>query len=178
MGSVAPRETRFEELFESHYWAVRAYALRRASSASVADDVVSETFLVAWRRLDGIGGDALPWLLGVARRLLANQRRAERRRGALVARLAGLRGEPDVWEPPAAMNGRLAEALASLSAREREALLLVAWEELEPGRAAQVVGCSPAAFRVRLHRARQRVASALDQSPSAVPHSAVPGEAP
>ncbi len=166
----------FEELFEAHYWAVRAYVQRRASS-SVVDDVVAETFVVAWRRLDAVGDDPLPWLLGVARRLLANQYRAERRRGALVARLQALVGPGLAWEPPAGMSTQLAAAMAALSAREREALLLVAWDGLDPGRGAQVAGCSPAAFRVRLHRARQRVAGALQPAPNHAPRPPIAEEA-
>ena len=81
MGRDVDRRGAFEELFTAHYWAVRGYVRRRSSSAAV-EDVVAETFLVAWRRLDAIGEDPLPWLLGVARRVLANQQRAERRRGA------------------------------------------------------------------------------------------------
>ena len=69
------REDRFEELFREHYRAVRGYALRRAPG-DLAQDAVSETFLVAWRRLDDVPADALPWLYGVARRVLANQRRS------------------------------------------------------------------------------------------------------
>jgi RNA polymerase sigma-70 factor (ECF subfamily) len=139
----------FERLFATHYWAVRSYVLRRAPSAAV-EDVVAETFLVAWRRPDAVRDDPLPWLFGVARRVLANQHRADRRRGALTARLQSLAGRPTLgWEPPAEMSAGLAAAMAELSAREREALLLVAWEGLEPGRAAQAAGCTPAAFRVR-----------------------------
>jgi RNA polymerase sigma-70 factor, ECF subfamily len=154
----------FERLFDAHYWSVRAYVVRRAPSRAV-EDVVADTFLVAWRRLDCIGDDPSPWLFGVARRLLANQARAERRRGALVARLQSLAPRQSLgWEPPAQMGDGLAAAMAALSAREREALLLVAWEGLDPGRAAQAAGCSAAAFRVRLHRARQHVADHLDRS--------------
>lgn len=63
------RRRRFEELFDRYYWEVRAYVLRRGPASS-AEDVVAETFLVAWRRLESIDADALPWLLGVARRTL------------------------------------------------------------------------------------------------------------
>jgi RNA polymerase sigma factor (sigma-70 family) len=168
----------FEKLFAAHYWTVRGYVLRR-SPGSVVEDVVADTFLVAWRRLDSVGDDPLPWLLGVARRLLANQYRADRRRGALAARLQSLiPGQSLGWEPPADMSGKLAAAMASLSAREREALLLVAWEGLEPNRAAQAAGCTPAAFRVRLHRARQRVAGQLADSPNNQPQSPVAEEVP
>jgi RNA polymerase sigma-70 factor (ECF subfamily) len=170
------RTEAFEELFAAHYWAVRGFVLRRAVS-SVADDVVAETFLVAWRRLDSVGDDPLPWLMGVARRLLANQHRAERRRGALLDRLASLAGPGPTWEPPAQMSSPLAAAMTSLSEREREALLLVAWEGLDSGRAAQVVGCSPAAFRVRLHRARRRVAEALETESNPAPHPSIAEEA-
>jgi RNA polymerase sigma-70 factor (ECF subfamily) len=166
----------FEELFEAHYWAVRAYVLRRAAS-SVVDDVVAETFLITWRRLDSVGDDPLPWILGVARRLLANHYRAERRRSALLVRLQSLVGPALVWEAPAAMSVRLAAALTALSAAEREALLLVAWEGLEPGRAAQVAGCSSGAFRTRLHRARQRVLDALEQPSDRSSHPPIAEEA-
>jgi RNA polymerase sigma-70 factor, ECF subfamily len=163
----------FEQLFAAHHWAVRSYVLRRAPSSAV-EDVVAETFLVAWRRLDAVRDDPLPWLFGVARRVLANQHRADRRRSALTARLQGLAGRQSLdWEPPAEMSAGLAAAMAELSAREREALLLVAWEGLVPGRAAQAAGCSAAAFRVRLHRARQRVADHLAHSSDSPPQSPI-----
>jgi RNA polymerase sigma factor (sigma-70 family) len=161
MADDAARTRAFEELFESHHWAVRAYVRRRIAPAAV-DDVVAETFLVAWRRLSAVGDDPLPWLLGVAHRQLANQHRADRRRGALLDRLRGRAGREPQWEPPAGMSAELATAMTGLTEREREALLLVAWEELDPARAAEAAGCSAAAFRVRLHRARRHIAAALD----------------
>ena len=171
------RRAAFERLFDAHYWAVRAYVLRRAPSSAV-EDAVADTFLVAWRRLDSLGEDPLPWLLGVARRVLANQHRAERRRGALTARLGSvLPGPAPDWDPPAAMSEELAVAMVRLSPQEREALLLVAWEGLEPARAARAAGCSAAAFRGRLHRARRHVAAALADTPLAS-RSSIAGEAP
>jgi RNA polymerase sigma factor (sigma-70 family) len=165
-------------LFGAHYWAVRGYVLRRSPGPAV-EDVVAETFLVAWRRLDSVGADPLPWLLGVARRQLANQYRADRRRGALAERLRSLIPSHDPgWDPPTEMSGRLAAAIASLSSREREALLLVAWEGLEPSRAARAAGCTPAAFRVRLHRARHRVAEQLADGPGTRHRSTIAREAP
>src|ERR1700759_690327 len=148
--SDVDRRGAFEEVLAAHYSAVRGYVLRRAPAAAV-EDVVAETFLVAWRRVDTIHADPLPWLLGVARRVLANQQRGERRRGALTARLQDLfpRPAPD-WEAPSAMRDELACAMRGLRPQEREALLLVAWEGLEPARAARAAGCSPAAFRTRL----------------------------
>jgi len=169
------RREAFEELFAAHYWAVRGYVLRRAPAAAV-EDVVAETFLVAWRRLDTLRDDPLPWLLGVARRVLANQQRAERRRGALTDRLQGLfPGHAPDWEPPAAMSDELAAAMTALSPQEREALLLVAWEGLDGARAARAAGCSPVAFRARLHRARRHVAAALADT-TVASRSSVAGE--
>lgn len=161
------RQARFNELFDRHYAAVRAYVARRSGSGGV-DDVVSETFLVAWRRIDAVPEDGLPWLLGVARRILANQRRGEARRGALIQLLASMLPRGPGPEPPGGMFGELPDALAALSAREREALLLVAWEGLDPQRAARVVGCAPAAFRARLYRARRRLATQMQAVPAEV----------
>ena len=157
------REASFETLFERHYTDVLGYALRRQAPGdrSSVDDAVAETFLVAWRRLEQIGPDPLPWLLGVARRVLANQRRGDRRRSALAQRLRHL-PEPPPAVPAPGLSERLHGALASLSAREREALLLVAWEDLSPERAARAAGCSAATFRVRLHRARRHLGDRLD----------------
>jgi RNA polymerase sigma-70 factor, ECF subfamily len=172
MGQMAPdpaidveRRTRFNNLFDQHYAAVRAYVARRSGTAGVVDDVLSETFLVAWRRIDSVPTDGLPWLLGVARRVLANQRRGEARRGALVQLLASVMPQGPVAEPASEVFGELSDALAALSVREREALLLVAWEGLDPQRAARVVGCAPAAFRARLYRARRQLTAALQPTP-------------
>jgi RNA polymerase sigma-70 factor, ECF subfamily len=157
------RGKRFDAVFAAHFSAVRAYVVRRTGGAP-ADDVLSETFLVAWRRLDALPEDALPYLLGIARRVLANQRRGDLRRAALIDRLSILASRSRAIEPAGDVFGSLADAIATLTAPEREAPLLVAWEGLEPGRAARVVGCTPAAFRARLHRARRRLASQLGES--------------
>lgn len=133
----------------------------------MAEDAVAETFLIAWRRLDAIGDDPLPWLFGVARRVIANQHRGEHRRHALRERLRNDRGVGS-WRPAAAgLSDEIAAALLALSPREREALLLVAWEGLTPERAATVVGCSPATFRARLHRARRHIARHLNADSTA-----------
>jgi RNA polymerase sigma factor (sigma-70 family) len=175
MAQDVDRRAAFEELFNAHYWALRAYVLRRSPSAAV-EDIVAETLLVAWRRLDSLGEDPLPWLFGVARRVMANQQRAERRRGALTARLQDLLpGQAPDWEAPAAMSEELALAMVKLSPQEREALLLVAWEGLDGARAARAAGCSPVAFRARLRRARRNVAAALADTAIAA-KSSIAGE--
>jgi RNA polymerase sigma factor (sigma-70 family) len=163
-----------ECLYNEHARAVSAYARRRAD-ASIADDIVAEVFAIAWRRLDELPDDALPWLLATARRVLANLRRSQRRQLALVARLKAVRVE----ERPAARAERgtgwpVLEALASLGDRDREALLLVAWDGLSTADAATVVGLSVRSFESRLYRARRRFRERLDTLDAPVPQDAHP----
>jgi RNA polymerase sigma factor (sigma-70 family) len=153
------RRARFEALFAEHAAAVRAYARRRTDPTS-ADDVVSDVFVVAWRRLDDVPPDALPWLLACARRVLANQRRSARRRIALIDRL-DRRSERGAVSPDTG-DALLGRALGMLSERDREVLLLIAWEGLDRARTAAVLGCSLPAVSARLHRARSRLAAALE----------------
>lgn len=169
MATAADREKRFRRLCEAHTAAVFAYALRRTSREDAAD-VVAETFLVAWRRLDDVDdASALPWLYAVARRTLLSQRRATQRQYAIAERVAA--AEPaelaDIWEASVGSR-RLFEALAGLGEKEREVLLLSAWEELSGAEAARVLGCSATAYRIRLHRARARLRARLDR-PSRTP---------
>ena len=155
-------------LWASHYEEVLRFAMRRAD-AELATEVAADTFLVAWRRRSRVPeGAERAWLLGVARKTLANGRRSERRRGALVERLTR---NPALPAPDPAERGDssdLAAAFRTLSAKDREALSLVAWEGLSPAHAAQALGCGEVAFRVRLHRARTRLKAALDAGSVAV----------
>lgn len=154
-------EQRFEALFRANFDRVTAYARRRVIGEAV-DDVVAEVFLTAWRRLDDLKGDPLPWLLGVARKVVATQHRSSIRRLALVEKVrANVKQAP---EPPEATVPQVAEALKTLSQLDREALLLIAWDDLTPTQAAGVLGISPTAFRVRLHRAKRRLAKNIDGS--------------
>jgi RNA polymerase sigma-70 factor (ECF subfamily) len=158
---------------------VRAYALRRVPPA-VADDVVGEVFVVAWRKLDELPAEPLPWLLGCARRVIANHVRGERRRRALLDRLrassppAGSAGMVDASgisaEAQAAGRaaGVLARALGELSEGDREVLMLVAWEGLTAAQVGEVLGCSEGAAAMRLHRARRRLATILERERSEV----------
>lgn len=149
-------EDRFEALYAEHYGHVLGYVLRRAPAA-VAADVVADVFLVAWRRLEQVPDEPLPWLLGVARRTLANERRSGRRRAALVHALEERRvGSCDGGEVE-----RLAAAFERIGENDRELLLLIAWEGLTAREAGVVLGVSHAACRVRLHRARRRLAREL-----------------
>jgi len=159
---------RFERLYDAHYAAVLAYALRRAPRAE-ADDVVAETFTVAWRRLADVPDEPRPWLYEVARRVLANRRRGDERRAALIERLQAapsiaadepIEGLQHTADGPVDLIA-LATAFAALPEHEREALALVAWEGLSTRDAARAAGCSDVAMRVRLHRARRRLERAL-----------------
>jgi RNA polymerase sigma factor (sigma-70 family) len=156
----AARRT-FELLFEQHRRAVLGYALRRVDEPADAADALAATFLVAWRRIDDVPKDemALPWLLAVARRALANERRGTRRRHALAERL-GSELARQVPVPVMPAPGEVADvwrALATLPEEDREILLLAGWEELTPAQIAVVLDLRPVTARSRLHRARRRL---------------------
>lgn len=156
---MSDREQReFELLWARHHRRVLAYALRRTDRAS-AEDAVSETFLTAWRRREEMPAHELPWLLGVARLVLANQARSRRRRDALATVLIG--NASGFQDQPLGLDTELLRALALLAEADREALILIGWDGLRTAEAARVVGCTPAAFRVRLLRARRRLRTIL-----------------
>jgi RNA polymerase sigma factor (sigma-70 family) len=161
-GTEGARRDRFETIYESNYHRILGYALRR-TSRDEAVDVVAETFLVAWRRLDDVpdGEAARLWLYGTARRVLANQERAQRRRERLAGRVRAECVPGAEPAPTAAEVNWAAAAFAKLSLDERELLALVAWEGLAAGEIAQIYGCSSNAARIRIHRARRRFAREL-----------------
>ena len=151
----------FERLYRDFGPDVLAYCRRRVAS-DVADDVTAETFLVVWRRLADVPRSPRGWLLGIARLTLANQRRSVRRRAALIARVSWEGSAEGISPDPRPVI----EALSRLSDLDQEALLLSAWDGLNSTEAAQVLGCTPAAFRLRLHRARRRFERVLATEPS------------
>ena len=164
---LTDRRARFAEIYRAYSGLILAYAARRTADVNDAADVVAETFTVAWRRLDDVpeGEAARPWLYGVARKVLANQRRGLQRRRRLHDRLqaelsdavgddrSSVDDEPDL--------ALVAEALAELSAGDRELLTLVAWDGLSREDIAAMLGCSSTTVRVRLHRARRRLAQRM-----------------
>ncbi len=151
---------RLEALFTAHHAELMAFVRRRGADAS-AEDLVADAFIVAWRRLDDIpAGAERAWLFGVARRLLANARRGQRRGMKAVELLAA-----DARSSPAVETGvssELTAALARLREADREVLTLAAWEELTPAEIGVVLGITANAAAIRLHRARARFASALE----------------
>lgn len=177
---VTERQVRFEALYAANHAPIFGYALRRTASPDDAADILAETFLTAWRRLGEVppGDDARMWLYGVARRALANYHRGERRRSALADRLhAEL---PASYLPPESddASAKVTQALLRLPRQQREILALNAWEGLDYGEIAAVLGCSRNAVRIRLHRARIRLAAELASISGAEPLKRTKGDQP
>jgi RNA polymerase sigma-70 factor (ECF subfamily) len=145
---------RFERIWQAHYAAVHAHAARRVGER--AEEICAEVFLTAWRRLDELPGDELPWLLAASRNVIGTTWRGDARRARLQDRL----GAEPAGAGEALADGPDAEleaALAELDDRDRELLLLVYWEGLTPARAARALGLQPAAARTRLWRLRRKL---------------------
>ncbi|MGW1672455.1 RNA polymerase sigma factor [Streptomyces sp. NPDC002324] len=159
-----------EALYTAHADRVRAYLLHR-TDRETAQDILSETFVLAWRKSDSVPDDALPWLLASARRLLANRVRSDQRHRALSERMAAMADRAGAAEIGDDLGTRteVAAALSALSEQDRETLLLSAWYGLTARQAAVVMGCSTTAFAVRLHRARKRFRAALTRAGRAEP---------
>jgi len=149
--------SRLEQLFEVHERRVLAYAIRRTSTSADAEDAAAETFTIAWRKIDQVPEDALPWLLGVARRVIANQRRGSQRRSWLFEKLSRqISGKPTSPVTVGADEGRVLAALARLRPDDQELLRLVAWDKLDQLSIGLMLGISANAVAIRLHRARGR----------------------
>lgn len=161
------REERFDALFRQYLADMVAYCGWRSSSAADAQDAVSEVFLAAWRRLDEIpaGSEARLWLYGTARRVLANQVRAGRRRVQLSARAAAAHDPEDAQAASSPLVDAVHLALGTMKAADREVLLLAEWEGLGPSEIAVVMGCSTVTARGRLFRARRRFRQAYEALP-------------
>jgi RNA polymerase sigma-70 factor (ECF subfamily) len=156
-----------EKMFREYAPRVLDYARHRGATLAEAEDIVSEVFIVLTRRLDDAPDEILPWLYGVARKVLGNQVRSKRRRVALTRRI-----EQEVsWlhpdSPDALFAGSsdavIGRALSMLPDRDREVLILVAWDDLSYRQAAESLGCTSAAFAQMLRRARQRMLHNIDQ---------------
>ncbi|MEV0134863.1 RNA polymerase sigma factor [Dactylosporangium sp. NPDC050688] len=159
----------FGALFERHSEALFRYACRRVG-AEVAEDVVAETFLAAFRqraRYDLSRSDARPWLFGILVREVSRHRRKETSRLMALARAA----EPDQVDGLAdrvaedltarSSRARLAAALAGLHLRDRDVLTLIAWQEMSYEEVARVLGIPVGTVRSRLNRARRQMQQML-----------------
>ena len=163
-------EQRFAALYDEHHPAVLRYARRRVID-DVAADAAAEVFVVAWRRLSEVPDEPLPWLYGVARKVLANQRRGAERALRLAERVAVSTAaiEPTLQrmvDPAERVTATLAiaDAFDRLSVEDREVLGLIVWEGLGAREAATVLDCSIAALTMRVTRARRRLRSILGSS--------------
>lgn len=165
--SAAEAEARFREVFV-HLPEVVAYARRRGSRDPEA--IGAEVLTISWRKLAEVPvDDARPWLFATARNLLlAEWRKASAADGRDEIPETMLESGPEVQ----ILDPELKRCLRALSVRDREALLLVAWEDLTPALAARSLGVSQAAFRVRLHRSRKRLRRLLEagDGKGAAPH--------
>jgi len=162
------RQGRFQAIYQACHAAVLGYVVRRTASPEDAADVIAETFLTCWRRLEEVprGPEARLWLFGVARRTLANHHRGERRRLALADRLRDDLATAYRPQQHTAEESRIVAAFRRLPADQRELLALNAWEGLDYGEIAVVLGCSRNTVRVRMYRARKRMASELASVPA------------
>lgn len=160
---TAERHARFEAVYAAYRAPILGYVLRRTASPDDAADILAETFLVAWRKLDQIppGAEARLWLFGVARNALANHYRGQRRRTALATRLSTEIAQSYLPPEYDGEQAVLAAALLRLPADQRDVLTLNAWEGLDYGQIATVLGCSRNAVRIRIQRARTRLAAEL-----------------
>jgi RNA polymerase sigma-70 factor (ECF subfamily) len=165
----------FATVFDLHKDRVYHHALRLLSNVHDAEDVTAGAFLELWRRRRAVRlveGSVLPWLLVTATNLSRNRARSLRRYRALLGSLPRSVPAPDAHE--VALDGieearaaeRVRKALSSLSVTDSAIIALTFWEGFSPAQAALALGISDGAARVRLHRARTKMASALEVSPS------------
>ncbi len=156
----ADRRARFEELAPELVEPLRRFLARRTDPAT-ADDVLADTLLVCWRRIDEIPPAALPWAYGVARHCLANAERGVRRQERVAAKIAVV--DPPVEAAPSgdARDDAVTEALAALRPEDAELLRLWAWEQLTPTEIAAALDVTPNAISIRLHRARGKLEDEL-----------------
>lgn len=160
------RRERFEEIAPGLIEPVRRYLARR-TDPDTAEDVLAETLLVCWRRVAELPDEPLPWVYGVAANCLRNAERGRRRQRRTAAKLAAVdppataEAAPGGADGDAELTAALSVALGRLRDEDAELLRLWAWEQLEPREIATVLGISPNAVSVRLHRARQRLREEL-----------------
>ncbi|WP_200308571.1 RNA polymerase sigma factor [Streptomyces adelaidensis] len=166
-------EAQFTDVYRAHYEDVLRFVRRRAHPMNV-DDIVGETFLAAWRRRRELPEDPRPWLFGTARKVMLNANRGMRRHTALAVRVqqaAETGGQTRAADPAALVDGRtdLAAAWQALDPADQEVLALHVWEQLSAKDAAKVLGCTRAAYAMRLTRAKRRLAARLGTAAATAP---------
>lgn len=171
--STTREQVWFEQVFAAQYPRLFRYVHRQLADAASSEDVCADVFVVLWRRREivPVGDDDLvAWLFVVARNLVLNRQRSHRREQRLVARFRDELLSSKQPASPSSAQGltrqQATDAFARLGAADREILALVAWDGLGPEQVAAVLGCSPGAFRVRLHRARRRLEKGMADASS------------
>lgn len=163
------RRDRFEQVAPGLIEPVRRYLARRTDPAT-AEDVLAEMLLVCWRRAEDLPAEPLPYVYGVARMCLLNAERAARRQERVAARVAAIDPPAEAVPGPEEHDEEVAAALAALRPADAELLRLWAWEQLAPAEIATVLGITPNAASIRLHRARGKLADQLRKSGAASGH--------
>lgn len=167
---LTTRKNRFERFYTVHYKRVFAYALRRTRNSEWARDVVAGTFALAWQRFEQLDRkNSLPWLFGVAYRIICNDRRSKHREQKALFRLNSLATPAYEFDFERAVHAKqdwhkVTTALGLLPPTDQEVLLLLTWEGLNPRDIAVVLGISPMATRTRIHRARRLLKNVLEQA--------------
>ncbi|MDR0958781.1 MAG: sigma-70 family RNA polymerase sigma factor [Propionibacteriaceae bacterium] len=165
--TVAPAvKDKVARLFADHADTIYRYCRVRLGPGE-AQDAVSDVFVVALRRPDAIGANEIAWLLGVARKVVANRARSQRRGSRLVAKLTGYAADEAFFPDHAigaAERDAINSALGSLKSADREVIALLVAAPLTSDELGEALGCSPGAAKVRLHRARTRLHDALEKS--------------
>lgn len=151
---------RFEVLARDLVEPLRRFLARRTDPAT-ADDVLADTLLVCWRRLDEVPDEPLPWAYGVARNCLANALRSGRRQERLAAKVAAVDPPGETTPGPDDGDADLAAALEALPETDAELLRLWAWEQLTPAEIAEALEITANAASVRLHRAKEKLREEL-----------------
>jgi RNA polymerase sigma-70 factor (ECF subfamily) len=161
------------EIYDRYADRVYNFCFRRTASWSVAEDAMAATFLEVWRirgRVATYDGELLPWLYGVAHNVCRNSLRGQRRQTALRAKLDEVDGHASVADPADEVAGRvdderrmaaLVRAVAQLGERDREVLMLVAWDGLTYQQAGEVLGIPVGTVRSRLSRSRGRLSELM-----------------
>jgi RNA polymerase sigma-70 factor (ECF subfamily) len=167
---VRQRELAFERVWRDEMPRVFMYSARHVGPAD-AHDVTAETFTIAWRRWNDVTEPPFAWLLGVARHVVSNHVRALQRRRRLDDRVRLLTAATGRSGAHVDFSERLEalRRLASLGEKDREALLLTAWDGLSTDETATLLGISSAAVRKRISRARAAI-DVTEFAPSADSH--------
>ena len=174
--NLAGGDARFREVHDRFYREVYAYCRRRTGADSV-EDAVADTFLTAWRKSDEIppGDQALPWLYGVAFRVLSHQWRSDFRRGRLNQKVASFGGISVSLPEEIVIAGheqrQLLTALGGLKPNDQEILRLTVWEELSQADIALALGISVGAVRQRFYAAKKKLADEYNRLESRKIHS-------